>query len=313
MEKVDSAPAAEAQPAKTLPHGSALWKRLDDSWRTAKWAALRWLNRREIAAVKSAFAEQPLARILAKYPDIPLKPVRPYLLSGLKRRDRPAAVIRHYAAAARILTAEALVESHTTGVRLLSLPTQAGEITVDLAGQGPLYREAEWRLVLNVDRRPVVEMGLAIVEPRLVQFGGSGEVFWIGVLKTVLAGKHGLEDSRALTKALEGLRPKALLLLVAQALAGAFNLSGIFAASNKGHVFAGDYSLRRRIKADYDSFWTESGGNRVSPAVFALPLVKTQRDPCEYKPNKRAQIRRRQMLEQEIEKQVREAVAPLLA
>lgn len=273
---------------------------------------MRWICRREIAAVRAAFAKEPFASILAKYPDIPLKPVRAYLLNGLRRQDRPAAIIGHYRSAARIFTAKALVESHTAGICLLSLSTELGEVTVDLQGQAGLYREAEWRLVLNTNARPVVEMGLAIVERRLLHLEGSGEALWIGALKTVSAGEDGLEACRLLTKALEGLRPKALLLLVAQTLAGAFSLSGIFAASKKGHVFAGDISLRHRVKADYDLFWTECGGERVNPAIFSLPRVKAQRDPAEYKPNKRAQIRRRHLLEQEIGRRVREQVAPLL-
>lgn len=291
---------------------SRLRKQLDDSWRSAKWAALRWLYQRQIAAVRLALAEEPSSQVVLKYPDIPLKPVRSYLLNGLKRRDRPAAVIGHYRAVARILTAEAVVESHTGSIRLLSLPTKAGDVTVDLQGQAGLYREAECRLVLSVGDRPIVEMGLAIVERRLLRLEGSGEVLWIGVLKTVFAGEHGLEDSRSLTKALDGLRPKALLLMVAQVLVRAFNLSGLYAASNKGHVFAGDPTLRRRVKADYDSFWLESGGKFVRPTIFELPLVKAQRNLTEYKPNKRAQIRRRHLLEQEICGRLRDGIAPLL-
>lgn len=311
-ETVGDLPADGVKAARKRTLSSVLWKRLDDFWRLTKWAILRWLHRSEIAAVAAAFAEEPLAAILAGYPDIPLKPVRPYLVSGLRRRDRPAAIIGHYAAAARILTAEAMVRSHTAGVRLLSLPAQAGCVTVDLMGQGGLYREAEWRLLLCLDGRPAIEMGLAIVDKRILELAGSGEILCIGVLKTVRAGEHGLADSRTLTKAMEGLRPKALLLLVAQALNDAFNLGGVFAVSNEGHVFAGDFSLRRRIKADYDGFWRESGGERVKPTLFSLPPVKAQRDPADYKPNKRAQIRRRQALEQEIAKLVREGISPFL-
>ncbi len=299
------------KPIVRLPR-SAFRRGLDRRLHSVKWAALLWLFKREIVAVRAAFSVEPLARILVAYPDISLKPVRPYLVGSLKRQHRSSAVIGHYTAAARIMTAEAFVESHTNSVRLMALPTNAGEITVNLTGQEGLYREAEWRLVLNLDGSAAIEMGLAIVDKRMLGLVGDGAVLWIGVLKVAVAGKRGLEVSRALTKAADGLRPKALLLLVAQTLARAFKLAGVFAASNKGHVFAGDYSLRHRIKADYDSFWEESGGVRVNPSMFCLPPTKMQRDPNEYKPNKRAQIRRRQILEREIEKRVLEAVALLI-
>jgi uncharacterized protein VirK/YbjX len=285
---------------------------LDDWVRLTKWAVLRWIYRREIAAVETAFSVEPFDRILAAYPDIAVKPVRGYLMNGLRRQHRSTAVIGHYVAAARILTSKAFVESHTSGVQLAALSTPAGEITVDLEGQGGLYREAEWRLVLRDDGHPVIEMGLAIVDRQVLRLAGIGKILWIGALKTAFAGEHGLDESRTLTKAMEGLRPKALLLISAQTLAGAFGLEGIFAASNKGHVFAGDYSLRRRIKADYDRFWLESGGERVNLAIFALPATKTQRGLSEYKPNKRAQARRRQALEREIEDQIRDSVTAFL-
>jgi uncharacterized protein VirK/YbjX len=303
---------ATGRPSGKRPPRSALRRRLDEWVRIGKRALLRRIYRRQIATLEAAFRNEPLARIHAAYPEICLKPTRSYLMNGLKHRYRTTAVLDHYRIAARLLTVEALVQSHTDGVRLLALPTKAGEVTVDLCGQGGLYREAEWRLALHADGRRVMEMGLAMVDRRILQRGGEGNALWIGVLKTALAGEHGLDDSRALTKAMEGLRPKTLLLLVAQVLARSLGLTAVLAASNKGHVFAGDYSLRHRVKADYDSFWIESGGERVAPAIFALPLSKAQRDPGEYKPNKRAQIRRRQLLESDIENRIRENIAPLL-
>lgn len=311
--KVDGLPTDKPGTAGDRPPRHAFRHGLDEWFRLTKWAVLRWIYRREIAAVETAFAVEPFDRILAVYPDIAVKPVRDYLMNGLERQHRSTAVIGHYAAAARILTTEAFIESHTSGVPLMALSTPAGEITVDLEGQGGLYREAEWRLVLRNDGHPVIEMGLAIVDRQILRLAGIGKVLWIGALKTALAGEHGLDESRTLTKAMEGLRPKALLLISAQTLAGAFGLEGIFAASNKGHVFAGDYSLRHRIKADYDRFWLESGGERVNLAIFALPAAKAQRSPSEYKPNKRAQARRRQALEHEIEKQVRDSIVGCIA
>ena len=115
----------------------------------------------------------------------------------------------------------------------------------------------------------------------------------------------------ASAKAMAGMRPKTVLLQVAQTLACSLRLSGLAAASNAVHVFAADYSLRRRITADYDSFWAESGGRRVGRLLFALPTTKMPRDLAEYKPNKRAQVRRRQHLERQIVRHVSEAIKPM--
>ncbi|MDX8529636.1 DUF535 family protein [Mesorhizobium sp. VK25A] len=291
---------------------SAFRRRLNEGVHTVKWAALRWFYRRDIADVGLKLGAEPFAPILDRYPEIPLKVVRPYLTVGLKRGNRAAAVVGHYTAAARLLSDAALVESHTNGLELFAVDTSAGKVTVELGGQDGLYREAEWRLILCLDHRPITEMGLAIVDRSLLCIEGTGEALWIGVLKSVAAGAQGLEDARILTSAMEGMRPKTLLLLVAQVLARSLNLSGLFAVSNAGHVFATDYSLRRRISADYDGFWTESGGLRTKPSMFAMPTAKAQREIAEYKPNKRARVRRRWRLEDQLTDQVREAIQPLL-
>ncbi|WP_081709457.1 VirK/YbjX family protein [Mesorhizobium erdmanii] len=301
------------RPTGSQKRSPSRFRRQLNRWvHATKWSALQWMFQRDIAAIRSALGAEPFAPILAQYPNIALKPVRPYLATSLKRIHRAIAVVGHYTAAARLLTDTALIESHTRGHRLLALPTVAGEVTVELTGQAGLHREGEWRLLLFLQGRPVIEMGLAIVDRPLLQLGGSGEVLYIGALKSTSTGAQGLEDSRILTKAVEGLRPKTLLLLVAQTLASSLELRGLVAASNAGHVFSSDYTLRRRVTADYDSFWAESGGRPVGRTMYALPLEKAQRDPAGYKPNKRALVRKRQRLEVEIARHVSQAVRPLL-
>ncbi|WP_244730779.1 VirK/YbjX family protein [Mesorhizobium sp. 113-3-3] len=302
-----------SRPRGPINRSPSEFRRKLNKWvHESKWAALRWMFRRDIAAIRSTLGVEPFTAILAQYPDIALKPVRPYLVANLMRIHRSAAVVGHYTAAARLLTDAALVESHTRGRRLLAMSTVAGDVTVELTGQAGLYREGEWRLLLRLEGRPVIEMALAIVDRSLLQLGGAGKVLYIGALKSMSTGVQGLEDSRILTKAMEGLRPKTLLLLVAQTLASSLKLRGLVAASNAGHVFSRDYALRRRITADYDGFWAESGGRLIRRTMYALPLVKAQRDPADYKPNKRAQIRRRQRREVEIADYVNESVRQLL-
>jgi uncharacterized protein VirK/YbjX len=52
----------------------------------------------------------------------------------------------------------ALTNSHTTGQQLLGVSTPAGEVTVEVTGQDGLYREAECRLLLRLDARPIARM-----------------------------------------------------------------------------------------------------------------------------------------------------------
>ena len=142
---------------------SPLRQQLNKWVHAAKWAALRRLNGWNIAAVTQKLGSEPFAPILDRYPDIPLKVVRPYLTVGLPRRNRVGALLGHYEAASRLLSEAALVTSHTDGLELYSTTTDAGTVKVRLAGQAGLHREAEWRLELNLSERPITEMGLAIV------------------------------------------------------------------------------------------------------------------------------------------------------
>lgn len=114
---------------------SAVRRRLNRGGHTVKWAALRWLYRRDTADVGLKLGTEPFAPILDHYPEIPLKVVRPYLTVALRRGNRAVALVGHYAAAARLLCDAALVESHTGCLELVAVATSAGKVAVELTGQ----------------------------------------------------------------------------------------------------------------------------------------------------------------------------------
>lgn len=303
--RVDGSTPYAAKPTRLFSRSRSVLSRwaLD-----AKWAVLRRLFRHDIAAVDAILRTTRFAEILRQHPDIPLKPVRDYLTVHLRRRHRALAVITHYTAAARLLSDDALIRTHTTGLRLFQLATDAGQVTVELTGQAGLYREGECRLVLLLDTRPIAEMGLALVSTSLLRLSGHGTVLWIGALKSASVGTAGSQDARILTEALEGMHPITVLLRVAQSLVRSLRLCGLIGASNAGHVFARAHSLRRRLSTDYDRFWTESGGRRAGPHLFVLPRTKAQHDLVS--PNQR--LRRRHQFETEVSRQSDEAVRGML-
>jgi len=278
--------------------------------RSAKRAILALVYRKQIAAVTQVLNAEPFTPILRASPAIATKPTRSYLRSSLSASARAQAIVGHYRAASQLLSDEGLIATHVDQVRLLTRPSEWGDITVELGWQSGLYREGEWRLLLRLSGRQAFEMSLSIVDARLVTIALTGDVLWIGALKACHA-ETGLEDARLLTKELEGIRPKSLLLFIAQTLARHFGLTGILAASNKGHVFNGHPGLRRRIKADYVRFWIESGGTSVNARTFSLPLSRPTRDISEYKPNKRSQARRRKALEEELEASVAQSLSTI--
>lgn len=251
-----------------------------------------------------------LQRILSAQPDVADKPIRPYLTRRLRASARAEAILTHYQTAEERLSPAAVEQIHLSTVTLLHLNTERGVVTISLGAAAGFHREAEWRLTLSFDGAPTAAMGLAIVKPRHLGLEGETPCLWIGIMKGLSKGE-GLERARSATKALRGLRPKGALLLAAQEIANALRLENIYATSNEGHVFAGYKGLRRRILADYDQFWEESQGERLSRFVFRLPRMKPVRNLSAYPANKRSQIRSRQALEAEVIAALSEALRGL--
>ena len=185
-------------------------------------------------------------------------------------------------------------------------------MSITLGKPDALYREAEWRLALNIDGQRILEMGVTLASTATLGLVGSLSCVWIGIMKASIKGDSALEPARKLTKELEGIRPKSLLLMSAQAMARAFGMSALYGVANDGLALTKYGYMKKRVKADYDQFWEESGGTRASSRVYSLPLTKGQRDISTYKMNKRAQARRRQELENSLNRELENGFRALL-
>jgi hypothetical protein len=122
---------------------------------------------------------------------------------------------------------------------------------------------------------------------------------------------HDFSDEKArtisFTRALRGMRPKALILYALQQLSLEWNMTGLQAVGNELHIYR---SLRKRkeIQSDYDLFWTESAGVLNAENLFELPVTPPVRDVAEIKPNKRSMYRQRYALLESLAPQIRAAV-----
>lgn len=96
----------------------------------------------------------------------------------------------------------------------------------------------------------------------------------------------------AITKEMHGLRPKALLVFALQECAKSWGVDSIRAVSNRLHIFR-SWRKKKKIHADYDAFWRESGGVLDADGFYALPQRWTQRDLGTVSPNKRSMYRKR--------------------
>ncbi|MEK0446027.1 MAG: hypothetical protein RLZZ399_1348 [Verrucomicrobiota bacterium] len=113
-----------------------------------------------------------------------------------------------------------------------------------------------------------------------------------------------------ITRAMFGLRPKALLVFAIQQFAKRWKIERIRAVSNELHIYR-SLRKRREIAADYDLFWSECGGHPEASGLFALPLSPQLKNIAELKPNKRTVYRKRYaMFDQLAEEISRMAVIP---
>lgn len=87
-------------------------------------------------------------------------------------------------------------------------------------------------------------------------------------------------DVVAATRALKGLRPKAAVVLAAQALADCAGCEAILAVSDANHLInLRQKRTRIRKLADYDAFWRERGGAPDGWLGFELPLLAQDARP----------------------------------
>jgi len=294
------------------PKGSRFETAWHDFRNFVKFRARSLIHARVIRDTAAIFDHAPLNRIFAHSGKLSHKPIRPYLIRGLGARGRVNAIRTHFDLAEERLTSENLLQTHTDERTIFEQQTANGLMSIILGKPDALYREAEWRLALNIDGQRILEMGVTLANTATLGLVVNQPCVWIGIMKASIKGDSALEPTRKLTKELEGIRPKSLLLMSAQAMARAFGMSALYGVANDGLALTEYGYMKKRVKADYDQFWEESGGTRASSRAYSLPLTKGQRDISTYKMNKRAQARRRQELENSLNRELENGFRSLL-
>jgi uncharacterized protein VirK/YbjX len=172
----------------------------------------------------------------------------------------------------------------------------AGKLTLRDGGKlslllkAPIRRGREGELSLSLTD----DEGLQI---SYVQFSiiNGGRTIVIGCLQGA-ANDAGREAVRDLTKQCHGLRPKNLLLSMVRALADAFGIDEVLGVGNDRHVFAG---IANKVKADYDGFWLEAGGELGDAGFYRVPPRDPLRLEAEVESKRRSEFRRREALRHE--------------
>jgi len=260
----------------------------------AKRGLRAWWHRAALQRNQAVFDDPVLRPILVNDPPHGLRVLRPYLIRGLDAAGRAQAVADHFGFFRRQIRESALHAIYLQGVCLTQRDTPAGQLTLMLYDSLGLGREGELRMALELDGHTLHMFAMVVALPGTLGLpAGPSPVLWVGCNKGPGPEPDIPELIKRATKAMQGLRPKALMLHGAQALAAGWGLAGLYGVANQGTVFAGYYNLRDRIKADYDRFWQEYEGQRVTPYVYRLVGAPIAKDLAGVESSKRAAAARK--------------------
>ncbi len=260
----------------------------------AKRGLRTWWHRKPLQLNQAVFDDPVLCPILANDPNHGLRVLRPYLIRGLDAAGRAQTVADHFGFLRRHIKESALYAIYLQGLCLTQRDTRAGQLKLMLYDSLGLGREGELRMAVELNGQPLHMFAITVVMPQRIGLPADDRpVLWIGCNKGPNPEPKIPDLIKQATKAMQGLRPKALMLHGAQALAAGWGLAGLYGVANQGTVFAGYYHLRDRIKADYDRFWQEYDGQAVTPYVYRLAAEPVAKDLASVASNKRAAAARK--------------------
>jgi len=260
-----------------------VWRRIKNSLRWAFLASFR----SDFSTELFAWAEQPEIQPFVKVnPIVALRPLRPYVSIGWDR-DRRFKVISDtysfillHSGAMR----QALLSPEGTILARLEL-ARLGRIEIRLGKDIAFRKEGE--LVLSVQSQDLDGWRMSMAFS-LEAIANSQWICYIGCVQ----GRGGIDAMRETTRAMHGLRPRSLMVFVAQEVARTLGVKEILGVSNAIQTFHRKHLIhlpfRHTISFDYDVFWLECGAVLDAEGWFHLPVQTARRTREEIKPNKRS-------------------------
>lgn len=232
----------------------------------------------------------PLSSFADANPRLALKPMRVYMSTRWDRPRRVKVILDTY----RFIHSRggtlqnALLQSGGS-VLARTDANGCGAVSIVLGVHNRFRKEGELVVSLLCEASNVAYMSFSL-ENR----PDGGLCLYIGCIQ----GSDGHKDEiKALSKAMHGLRPKALLVFVAQELARALGASDLMGVGNDILAHRCKHLIRipfcHDLTFDYDTVWSENGGRPGPNGWFHLPLASQRRAPEEIKTNKRAMYQRR--------------------
>ncbi|WP_323117985.1 DUF535 family protein [Burkholderia alba] len=281
-----------------------------ESSRLHRWRRMRfWLRSLVCWRATSVWLKRcttaPLLDLVRRHPSTLERMHRPFLHAAFGPHERLAASLDHYAFVQQRVPLLASRIAAEGRAQIARFSVGAEDWSVSLESTERFQREGEWTVCIRdaLDRCVVsctfsiAYLGGKVCRPRM----------WIGSVQGPSKAVNGRELFRALTKRWHGLRPKFLVIYLAQCVARTLDVRGTFIVSKRAHIYANwRYWLRKsRVSADYDGLAREYGAFTSWNGWFvlappALDLAGRQGN---------AMRRKRQALKTSVAAQIAETVA----
>ena len=231
-----------------------------------------------------------MRRTVARYPYLALKPLRSYLSCRWTVARRLQCIAYTYRLLGFVAPGWLSRINQSGGFELLRIDASFDSLTVRLCRDHRFRKEGEFVLALHNASSESRIMSLAFA----FESTSHGTVCRIGAIQGHTDAR---EEIRNVTKALHGLRPKALLVALMQTLARELGCSAIQGVSLAIHPHARKYLVSghgdRELHFDYDHTWSELGGEPRPDGWFNLPLSPHRRSRSDIPARKRASYQRR--------------------
>lgn len=239
-----------------------------------------------------------------------LKIGREHYRIGLSPSDRVDLLIAHHAALRRAFRRELLADFFDGApIRLGEMAGEGRDVYEVLLIHAPVAYRQEGEATLTLRSRA---NGVRLADVTFV-IGGSKQK--AGCLRIGGAQgppvQHGKAAIKAATKALDGLRPKAVVIEATYQFALCLGASTVYATSLSHHVLFVTPKAAMIHAGPYDLFWEELGGLRLPAGDYLLPRHPPHRDEAEVPAKRRKDWERRQTRLAQLAAQIAATMAAL--
>ncbi|MEI6712226.1 MAG: DUF535 family protein [Verrucomicrobiota bacterium] len=263
-------------------------RNVKDAVNRTKFVVRALLFRRETEVWFELLKDPRIALLAERDPFVFSKLQRPYLHRKLPVAEKVKILCAHYQfASTQLPDAVFMGLASLRRYSLVKIPLEDTVLEV-LLSAGTFTKEGECAVVF---RNQTTGESIFTLSFTVIRWDEEVRELYVGGLQG-----HRFGDEKAktvsITRGMFGMRPKALVLFVLQQIAICWGANSLRCVSDDMHIYR-SWQKRRALKAEYDSFWEESGGVRAGDGLFDLPVTPLVRDIASLKPNKRSMYRQR--------------------